>query len=400
MEDGDGDELPLKLPRDSDEEDELPLILTRDSVLDYDQPSECEDQLPLKLPRESDDEDELPFILKRDSVLEDDQLPLTLPRESHNAALERFLGSDQETLNSVLTNILERFSELDADGSGTITMNELAAHWLSAATEVCKRPLSDSEKELIGASVQRAFDVMDLERDGKINKHEWLHTALLDMHPPGSVATEIITKKLRESEIPDIVAKLVHTWLSSDEMVCGMVTRKMLSTNLCFDPDVDTDLLDVLNAMGSDSITYAEFVANALRLTFRPVELYYYDLSKSFASVLSPVLLGQYEEGIWHTSVGVFDQELYFFGYILTCYPGQSAFGQPRKSLHLGHTLRTVEELNEEIKRVYFDYRPDLYDAFDHNCNDLSNHMVQFLLGRSIPDSVPCEICYKESDFK
>ena len=123
MEDGDGDELPLKLPRDSDEEDELPLILTRDSVLDYDQPSECEDQLPLKLPRESDDEDELPFILKRDSVLEDDQLPLTLPRESHNAALERFLGSDQETLNSVLTNILERFSELDADGSGTITMN-------------------------------------------------------------------------------------------------------------------------------------------------------------------------------------------------------------------------------------------------------------------------------------
>eukprot|EP00439_Symbiodinium_sp_Y106_P050297 s3554_g6.t1 len=65
-------------------------------------------------------------------------------------------------------------------------------------------------------------------------------------------------------------------------------------------------------------------------------------------------------------------QELYFFGYILTCYPGQSAFGQPRKSVQLGYTLRTVEELNAEIKRVYFDYRPDLYDAFDHNCNDLS----------------------------
>ena len=71
--------------------------------------------------------------------------------------------------------------------------------------------------------------------------------------------------------------------------------------------------------MGSDSITYAEFVANALRLTFRPVELYYYDLSKSFASVLSPVLLGQYEEGIWHTSVGVFDQEPCVSEYLVVC---------------------------------------------------------------------------------
>ena len=88
-----------------------------------------------------------------------------------------------------------------------------------------------------------------------------------------------------------------------------MVTRNMLSLKLGLDPDVDTDLLDVLNATGSDSITYAEFVANVLHLSFRTVELYYYDLSKNFASVLSPVLLGQYEEGIWHTSVGVFGQE-------------------------------------------------------------------------------------------
>ena len=80
----------------------------------------------------------------------------------------------------------------------------------------------------------------------------------------------------------------------------------MLSINPCG----DAELLDVMNSTGSDSITYAEFVANVLRLTFRPVELYYYDLSKSFASVLSPILLGQYEDGIWHTSVGVFGQDL------------------------------------------------------------------------------------------
>ena len=89
----------------------------------------------------------------------------------------------------------------------------------------------------------------------------------------------------------------------------GMVTRKMLSTSLNADPDV----LDVLNTTGNENITYAEFVASELHLTFMPVELYYYDLSKNFASVLSPVLLGQYEEGIWHTSVGVFGQDLSSF---------------------------------------------------------------------------------------
>ena len=41
----------------------------------------------------------------------------------------------------------------------------------------------------------------------------------------------------------------------------------------------------------------------------RPSKRHYYDLSKRFASVLSPILLGQYEEGIWHTSVGIYGQE-------------------------------------------------------------------------------------------
>ena len=221
----DGDDLPFNLPRDSEEdEDQLPLTLARDSDPDDHLPltlardADPDDQLPLTLARDSDPDDHLPLTLARDSAL-DDHLPLNLPKHSE-ASLDNFLSSDQAALNSVLMNILSKFSELDADGSGAITMDELATHWLSAATEVCKRPLSDSEKDLIGASVQRAFDVMDVEQDGMINKHEWLHTALLDMHPPGPVANEIITRKLREPDAPD-VSGLVHTWLSSDELVCG-----------------------------------------------------------------------------------------------------------------------------------------------------------------------------------
>ena len=135
---------------------------------------EGDEGLPLILPSQSEEEDQLPLTLTRDSDVEDvedEQLPLNLPKPSQSE-LEIFLSHDQAALNSVLMNILSKFSDLDADGSGAITMNELAAHWLSAATEVCKRPLSDSEKELIGASVQRAFDVMDVEQNGRIDKHE------------------------------------------------------------------------------------------------------------------------------------------------------------------------------------------------------------------------------------
>ncbi|CAJ1399588.1 unnamed protein product [Effrenium voratum] len=134
-------------------------------------------------------------------------------------------------LNSCLGSILARFSELDADGSGGITGDELAKHWLMAAQEVAKRPLSASEQSLIWAGVQRSFETMDVQQDGIITQQEWLHMALLELHPAGPRNAEILHRQIRQS--PGLVPGLVQSWLEVDERACGLVTRKMLNMRPC-----------------------------------------------------------------------------------------------------------------------------------------------------------------------
>ena len=293
--------------------------------------------------------------------------------------------SSKTDLNSCLGHLLCRFQSLDSDQSGSITHEEMAKHCLDAAQEAAKHPLNVSEQALIVASVQRNFERMDLENDGFVTKFEWLHAALLELHPPDAVNAEIITKQIKKR--PELVEQLVCRWLEVDEKAVGLVTRKLL--RLTFQNFLsENHLIAAIHELGTGNMTYAEYVAHVLGLKFSNVTLYYYDLSKRFASALSTILLDQYEEGIWHTSVGVFGKELYYYGNILSCEPGKSQFGQPTKSLSLGSTLRSLDEVNEELGQIYFDYRPHSYDAFDHNCNTLSNHLVQFLLGHPMPESV------------
>ena len=70
-------------------------------------------------------------------------------------------------------------------------------------------------KALIVASVQRNFERMDLENDGFVTKFEWLHAALLELHPPDAVNAEIITKQIKKR--PELVEQLVCRWLEVDE---------------------------------------------------------------------------------------------------------------------------------------------------------------------------------------
>eukprot|EP00438_Fugacium_kawagutii_P025283 Skav207218 [mRNA] locus=scaffold1244:164346:166457:+ [translate_table: standard] len=312
--------------------------------------------------------------------------------EAEGAKKLRRRSSGPIDLNSCLGHLLGRFQSLDVDQSGAISHEELVKHCLDAAQEVATHPLTPSEQALIVASVQRNFETMDLENDGLVTQFEWLHAALLELHPPGAVNVEIITKQIKAQKFhPDLVEQLVCRWLEVDEKAVGLVTRKLLRLtyqSIPHDQHDQHDLIAAMQKMGTETLTYAEYVAHALGLNFSNVTLYYYDLSKSFASAFSTILLDQYEEGIWHTSVGILGKELYFYGCILSCEPGGSKFGQPTKSISLGSTLRSLDEVNEEIARIYFEYQPHLYDAFDHNCNTLSNHLVHFLLGRPMPESV------------
>lgn len=117
------------------------------------------------------------------------------------------------------------------------------------------------------------------------------------------------------------------------------------------------------------------------------VELCIYDLSKGMAATLSPMLLGKKIDGIWHTSIVVYNRE-YFFGShgVESCNPFATALGRPLKIEKLADT--------QVPYTVFIDYLNGLsettfagstYNLLTHNCNHFSEEIAQFLCGASIP---------------
>ncbi|KAF5855515.1 hypothetical protein ETB97_009092, partial [Aspergillus alliaceus] len=91
------------------------------------------------------------------------------------------------------------------------------------------------------------------------------------------------------------------------------------------------------------------------------VELYVYDLSKGLARQWSLPLTGTHMDAIYHTSI-VLDGVEYYFGHgIQTSVPGSTHHGQPMERS---------------------------YDLFLHNCNNFTQDLAMFLVGKSIPDHI------------
>jgi len=116
------------------------------------------------------------------------------------------------------------------------------------------------------------------------------------------------------------------------------------------------------------------------------VELWIYDLSQGFAGMMSSNLLGFHLEAIYHTSIVIYGRE-YFFGGgancapgINQCTPGGTILGQPMRKVKLGKT-----ELDPETFQIWSDemgrteYRSDKYSLFQHNCNNFTEDLAQFL---------------------
>ncbi|XP_065659763.1 uncharacterized protein LOC100207210 isoform X3 [Hydra vulgaris] len=80
------------------------------------------------------------------------------------------------------------------------------------------------------------------------------------------------------------------------------------------------------------------------------VSLYIYDLSKGMASQLSLPLLGKKIDGVWHTSIVVFDKE-YFFGGdgISDCTPCGTILGPPDETIILGETTISKNVFHEYL---------------------------------------------------
>jgi len=82
------------------------------------------------------------------------------------------------------------------------------------------------------------------------------------------------------------------------------------------------------------------------------VSLYLYDLSQGLAKNLSQALTGTQIDGIWHTSVVVFQREYYFGQGILSAMPGTTAHGSPVRVFDMGSTNIPKDVFLEYIQRL------------------------------------------------
>ncbi|GFF38374.1 desumoylating isopeptidase 1 [Aspergillus udagawae] len=118
------------------------------------------------------------------------------------------------------------------------------------------------------------------------------------------------------------------------------------------------------------------------------VELYVYDLSKGLARMYSLALTGTYIDAIYHTSIVLNGVEYYFGQGIQTSVPGSTHHGQPMEKLLLGKTELPVDVVEEYIQSLTSIYTPESYDLFLHNCNNFTQDLAMFLVGKSIPEHI------------
>lgn len=121
-----------------------------------------------------------------------------------------------------------------------------------------------------------------------------------------------------------------------------------------------------------------------------PVKLYVYDISKGFASQLSPMLLGKRIDGVWHTGIVCFDREFFYgSGGIQSCMPGGTILNIPDEVIDLGETEITQDVFIEYLHGIgQQDFRPEKYHLFEHNCNTFSCEAAIFLTGNKIPQHI------------
>lgn len=147
-----------------------------------------------------------------------------------------------------------------------------------------------------------------------------------------------------------------------------------------------------------------------LTTTMSKVLLYVYDLSNGLARQLSLPLTGKFIEGIWHTSVVVYEREVYYGQGILESKPGMTHVRSiPPSPLSLAlieswfqheTQVRTIEcgttEIPEETFNEYLDdlrssYTAAKYHLLDFNCNSFTADVVGFLTGHEIPEWITSE---------
>lgn len=118
------------------------------------------------------------------------------------------------------------------------------------------------------------------------------------------------------------------------------------------------------------------------------VYLRVYDLSQGMAKAMSKQLTGHQIDGIWHTGVQVWDTEYSFGQGVEEFRPGHSHYGQPIQIIDLGMTEIPQSVFQEFIGQCKAIWTAQKYHLLDNNCNNFSQQLVEFLVGKTIPSYI------------
>ncbi|KAK4047933.1 hypothetical protein OIV83_005117 [Microbotryomycetes sp. JL201] len=119
-----------------------------------------------------------------------------------------------------------------------------------------------------------------------------------------------------------------------------------------------------------------------------PIALWVYDLSHGMASAWGHMLTGTPVDGIWHTSLVLWDMEVFYGQGISIMRPGSTHHGQPVKKLDMGTTLIDKDTFMEYIHGLREQYTASAYHLLEFNCNTFTNDVLGFLNNRSIPQDI------------
>ncbi|CAN8260187.1 unnamed protein product [Cochlearia groenlandica] len=118
------------------------------------------------------------------------------------------------------------------------------------------------------------------------------------------------------------------------------------------------------------------------------VTLNVYDLSRGLARQLSASLLGKVIEAVWHTGIVVYGTEYFFGGGIQQVRAGTTQYGAPMRTVELGETHVPKEVFDMYLEEISPRYTMESYNLLTHNCNNFSNEVSQFLVGKGIPNYI------------
>jgi len=266
--------------------------------------------------------------------------------------------------------------------------------------------LSSEERDLLHQRVKKSFHeelrsnwcLGQDDSSASVDLCEWLHQALMRIHHPGHVAAKRIAMELAKGEAK-MLPQLVKRWMQMDISGTGSISRSDLTEVFRQDfrpkrphhvaEKLALGMLRDLDEKGLGRASYSEFVLNSLGVSCTEVILYWYDLSNDWAKYLSPLLLGSWEGGLWHTGISAFGREYFYGGRICWGPSGATVWGRPTRAMRLGLTTRKLDNFRDHIYTQMdgkFDRKS--YDVLHQNCNHFAEEAAQFLLGRSIPDEV------------